>query len=160
MPYREPVHGDGTLIECNDGASDAFTAILETESITPPASSVATIERRRLSNTTRVEKVPTKRKDFGSATFNYEVTDVLQARLEGLVGRTGAEEKTWRITLPDGFRTTFTGYLEFARPGAAQASAIIMGSASIVLTSIITFSDTITNPPPASPAPPPFVPPQ
>jgi hypothetical protein len=159
MPYREPVHGDGTLIECNDGAADAFVALLETESITPPASSVATIERKRLSNTTRVEKVPSKRKDFGSASFAYEVTDVLQTRLEGLVGRTGTEEKTWRITLADGLRTAFTGYLEFARPGAAQAGAIVMGSASIVLTSIITLSDTITNPPPASPPPPPFTPP-
>ena len=148
MPAGVPQFGDGTTLEVNDGAAAAFVPILECESITPPASEVAIIPRKRLSNVAYKEKLPSLTKDLGNLAFSYEVTDVLQVRLEALVGLVNTPAvttltKTWRVTLPDGLRFSFTGFLQSAKPGAAVGDGIVMGTGTVVVTSLLALTDTI-----------------
>jgi hypothetical protein len=137
MPVDTLQFGDGTLLEVNDGASNAFAEIKILSDITPPGASVPKIERKRISAVGYKEQVASPRKDLGEAGFTYEMTDVLQVRLVALLG----VSKSYRITYPDGLRMAFSGFLSKAQPKQVQPEQISMGDGTIVLTSAITLSD-------------------
>lgn len=149
MPAGEYQFGDGTILEVSDGVAGAFVAVIELESLTPPAHDTGSLERKRLSQTSIVEMVPNSRVKIENSTFQYELTDAITARLNTLVIAKFASlgpPKTyyaWRVTLPDGLRFAFQGYLQSAKPGQVQGGAIVMGTGTIAPTSLITISDTI-----------------
>lgn len=143
MPANTLQFGDGMLLEVNDGASNAFAAIDTLSDLTPPGAQVKKIERKRLSAVGYVEMVPGPRLDLGECTFSYEITDVLQARLTGLMSVSPGTSKNWRVTYPDGLRMAFSGFLSKAQPKQTQGEQISMGDGAIVLTSLITLTDTI-----------------
>lgn len=149
MPAGEYQFGDGTLLEVNDGASSAFVAVTELENITPPSHDTGAVERKRLSNTTTVEMVPNSRVKLDNCTFTYEMSDEIFARLQTLLtakwSALGPPKVyyTWRITYPDGLRMSFPAYLQTNKPNQVQGQQISMGTGQLVLTGLITVSDTI-----------------
>lgn len=138
MPVNTLQFADGTTLEVNDGVAAAYAGITDLETLTAPKVAVKPVERKRLSNTGLVEKVPSPRVDPGELTFTYETTDVLFARLDGLKGVTG---KGWRVTYPDGLRLAFTGFLSENGPSQSKGEEIQMGEAKIVVQSLIAVSD-------------------
>ena len=95
------------------------------------------------------ERRPSPRVDNGQLTFTYEMADTLFIRLDGLkavFGPLGAAAKSFRVTYADGLRLAFTGYLQKNAPeNVTDGEAIVMGSGSITVTSLITITDTISN---------------
>lgn len=142
MPAGEPVFGEGTTLEVNDGASAAFVAIAGVTSIEPPDEEFPRINRRVLAHTTYVRK-ETGVPDAGECGFEYEQTDIEFARVRALKNNKGTNLKTYRITYPDGLRLSFTGILYSNKPGnAASGNEIVLAKAMITVTSLITVSDT------------------
>lgn len=140
MPADAVQFADGVLIEVNDGVASAFVAITITRSITPPSTDTKPVERRRLVNPGYVENLPAKRLILTDCSFEYEITDVLQVRLEGLRGVT----KNYRITWPDGLRVAFSGWLKNAAANAmSDPDEIATGTATVVITSLLTYTDNV-----------------
>jgi hypothetical protein len=138
MPAETVQFADGVLIEVNDGAANAFAAITVTRSITPPMTDTKPVERRRLVNPGYVENIPARRVILTDCTFEYEITDALQVRLEAL----RAVTKNYRVTWPDGLRVAFSGWLKNAGANAmADPDEIATGTATVVVTSLLTYSD-------------------
>lgn len=127
------------ILEVNDGAADAFVAIVELENLTPPGNSRKMIERRRLASTGLIERIASPRVDPGDLTATYEITDVLALRLAALDG----VKKSYRVTYPDGLRQAFDGTLYEAKPSGQTAEGFIMGSFKVSLQSLIALTDTI-----------------
>lgn len=147
MPAGEIQFGDGTLLEVNDGASNAYAAVTELGTLNPPGSEIKVVERKRLANTGIVERVPSPRVDPGEVAYTYEITDVAHARLDGLKGlrkHAGGAAVAWRVTYPDGLRLAFNGFVRQNKPQQLQAEEIAMCDGAIVVTSLIAVSDTIT----------------
>ncbi len=141
MPAGEPVFGEGTTLEVNDGVSAAFVAIVGVTSIEPPDEEFPRLNRKLLSQTTF-----TKKKlgvtDAGDSSFESEQTDTEFARVRGLKNLTGTDEKTYRITYPDGLRLSFKGIIYSNKPGnATSGNEIVTAKAMMVVTSLITVSD-------------------
>ena len=138
MPANQVQFGDGMLLEVNDGVAGTFVAVTEIEQITPPGHSRRMVERRRLSVNNLVERVASPRRDPGDLQFTFEMTDVLQARLDALDG----VSRSYRVTYPDGLRLAFTGTLYSLKPQAAQAEGFTMGQAIVACQSLIAITDT------------------
>jgi hypothetical protein len=132
--------GDGLILEVNDGAASAFVAVTEIESITPPGHTRRMVERRRLSNTTFVERKASPKQDPGDCTLTVELTDVLHVRLAALDG----VEKSYRVTyLGDGLRLAWTGVLSALKPSQVQGDAFAMSQVTISCVSLITITDNV-----------------
>lgn len=140
MPANTLQFADGTKLETNDGVAAAYADVTDLETLTAPKSTYKMVERKRLSATGLVEKVPSPRVDPGECAFTFELTDVLFARLDALKGANG---KGWRVTFPDGLRLAFTGCLNELGPGQSQGEGIQMGEGKITVQSLIAQSDTI-----------------
>lgn len=140
MPANTVQFGDGILLEVNDGASSAFVAVTEMESITPPGHTRRMVERRRLSVTDVVERKPSPRADPGDCTLTVEMTDVLWVRLDALEGA----EKSYRVTYPgDGLRLAWTGILSALKPNQVQAEGFAMGQVTITCVSLVAVTDFV-----------------
>lgn len=138
MPANQVQFGDGTTIEVNDGVAAAFVAITDVEQITPPGHSRRMVERRRLSNSTLVERKASPKQDPGDCTLTVELTDVLHARLHALDG----VERSYRVTYPDGLRLAFTASLSALKPSGVQGEQFAMANVTLSCVSLIAVSDT------------------
>jgi hypothetical protein len=143
MPAEQPVFGEGTTFEVNDGVANAFAPIVGLTAIEPPDEEYPRISRKILSSTTMIKKalgVP----DAGDCSFEYEQTDVEYARVRALKNVVGVNEKTFRVTYTDGLRLSFKGVIFANKAGKANSgNEIVSAKAMLVVTSLITVSDTI-----------------
>lgn len=137
MPANTVQFNDGITLEVNDGGAGAFQAITEIESITPPGHTRRMVERRRLSNTTLVERKASPKRDPGDCTLVVEMTDVLHARLDGLDG----DEMSYRVTYPDGLRLAWTGVISGLKPNQAQGEQFSYATLTISCLSVIAVTD-------------------
>lgn len=131
-------YGEGTVLEVNDGASSAFVAIDDIDSITPPKREFPRVPRNRLSVTTMQEVAVSGRRALGELSFSYELGYTGFARLEALAN----VSKSYRLTFPDGTRFAFTGTMFVNDPDQVTAGAIVMGTAGVALQSLLTITDT------------------
>lgn len=130
--------GEGILLEVNDGASNAYATVTELTSVTPPGETTKRVERKRLSVTGLVEKLPSPRVDRGEVPFSFEFDATLMIRLRALRGlknhTSGGAAVAWRVTYPDGYRVVFEGFLADVKPDAvSDPEAILTGSGMIVV---------------------------
>lgn len=139
-----PVFGEGTVLEINDGAASAYVAVDDlTENLTPPNPEHPRVPRPRLSQTTFAEVVLSALKQLGESSFTYEMKYANFSRIALLVN----VEKSFRITYPsegtEQTRFAFTGkiYRNVANP--ITGGAITTATATLIVTSLITVTDNI-----------------
>ena len=132
-----PVFGEGTILEVNDGAASAFVAIDDVTNVDPPDAAAIEVERNRLSVTTMKERAFSTRLDPGMLQFTYEADYTKVARIELLKN----VDKSWRLTLTDGLRMAFTGRLMTNDVQGVQGEQVNSAQCSVRLTSLITLPD-------------------
>lgn len=106
------VIGYDTLIEVNDGASNAQTEITGVTNITFPSEKLNVVESKKLNASTRkIDKVATL-VDPGEWSFDVEYNITMIQRLIALrVLSDAGTTSTFRITFPDLRRATFASFV-------------------------------------------------
>lgn len=93
--------GDGSTIEVNDGAADAFVEIDQVIDFDVPSEQVGTVESKRLNLDGGVIRNLATLKKPGSFTIRQNFTNAGFARMEAI--RTGSQvtPKQWKFTVTD-----------------------------------------------------------
>lgn len=133
-----PVFGEGTVLEVNDGVASAFVSLDDVSEVDPPEAAAIEVERNRLSVTTMKERAFSSRLDPGEMTFVYEDGYTKFARVEALKN----VEKSYRVTLTDGKRVAFSGVLKSNKAQRLAGEQIAMVNVVVRMTSLVTLSDT------------------
>lgn len=132
MPTSNPIYGDDTVVQVNDGASSAFADIDDILDATGPGPERAHVERKRLNNAGIVERTPGNRIDYGEVSLTLEMKGPLFTRFKALQQPTatfvpGAADTrvfSWKFKYPDGHAQAFGGSVRSVKPNAVSAGEI------------------------------------
>lgn len=147
MALYDPMFGEGTVLSVNDGAADAFAELDNYISITPPNTHHAKVARRVLRKAMVLNRV-SPIIEYGDLGLVYETSKEVHARMEALRN----VEKTYTIVYMDGRKFSFKAILYMHDPGGIQdGNTIVTNAATLVVTSVITFSNATAPTLPALP---------
>lgn len=128
--------GLGTTIEINDGSANAFVAVADVVSITPPGDELQSAVSKRLNLTDGLlGKVPTTT-DGGEFSFTYEYDADEFDRINALKG----ESKSFKITPNGGTAYTIPGYVTKNMQNEIIADEIQTCTANVMVNGPITYA--------------------
>lgn len=135
----QPLFGDGTTLEVDDGSG--YWLIPNLVELTPPAPGTLRLERRRIEESNRQERIP-GRADLGELIFAYENSAATFARIHALLPSSPLEDgsHSWRIAFPDGMTFTFSGFLHRHKLDRVEGEKVVISSGRVQLTSSLTVT--------------------